>query len=82
MACKCDEGRTAIFNDYGRESGEKPTNLSAHDCAYIAQRNALIPYAESIADEKHPPDQTMVKERMKTTKEEAWAIEFFRAMET
>ena len=42
--CFCDEG----FLD-NADGTKRRTGLNAHDCAYVAARNALIPEAEVLA---------------------------------
>lgn len=58
--CGCDEGR------YEDASGSKITaTIGAHDCAYIEERNRLIPMAEKIAGNPDSP---------------GWSARFMKAM--
>lgn len=68
VTCQCSEGFIVALDGIGRKIGERRTGIKAHDCEYIAARNALIPEAERFAAAyKEPFGKTMerlVRERI------------------
>lgn len=72
--CKCDEARLVGFSV---RSNPRPKLgwEGAHDCRYIAERNALIPEAERIAllAVAYLPDDE--------TRQKAWPRAFLEAMD-
>lgn len=80
-ACNCEEAKIPAGATVRRGPAElapAPGWQRAHDCAYIKQRNRLIPEAERMADAavallmpNEPPSRRFA----------AWGTEFMKAMD-
>lgn len=83
--CECSEGMTKVFNKKGHIVAIEQNSLGAHDCNYIAMRNALIPHAARRATELYPPSYIEKKWKsgfkIVTLANPGWTAEFFRIMD-